>query len=134
MTALIYNFPYYRIETKYPQSSSQATLGGNWQWAAAPQGPDQRIFTLNYDALKYYTHDDESIDSTTNPQINLYCLELFYRQVRQYQSFVFPHPTEGNLTVKFKDPLQIPKSDTNTYGVVKGITVTLVEQPGVVLT
>ena len=131
MTLPVFNFPFHLREVKYPQSSNVVKLGGNWDYATAPQAPDQREITLTVPALVYYTNSDESLDYTTNPQVNLGCLEQFYQSVRQFGMFTYPDPAYGNITVRFKTPLQIPRGEVGSQGSVKGLTVTFTEVPGV---
>jgi hypothetical protein len=126
----IFDFPYHRVSTKYPANSTQVGFGGSYIWSAEPDAPPQRSFTLKIGGFKYYTAGDGSLDVTTNAAINnLGTLEAFYQEHQLWKTFIYPHPTYGNLNCKFNQPLEIPDGTPGGDGVVPEFDLTMIEQP-----
>ena len=103
-----YNFPYCTVETENPDSSFRSQFGGSYIFSAPPTDPDQRIFTLHYPAMAYFTNEDGDLDETIEPTKNMYALTKFYQQHKLYASFLYEHPVHGTLECKFKEPLKEP--------------------------
>lgn len=127
-----FNFPYHRVSTDYPESSTRIQFGKGWEFASAPDAPDQRIFKLSFRGFKYYVNPSTGeIDTTTNANVNnLAALEAFYQAHRQHGKFIYPHPVYGNVVVRFRTPLRIPEGRPGGNGVVEDFTIELIEQPG----
>jgi hypothetical protein len=126
---MIFDFPYHKYSTEYPESSYRVKLGGGYQYSAPPSAPDQRIFKLKFAAMKYFVSNG-AIDVTTKPEINLARLEQFYNTNKMNQTFTYPHPVLGDLPVRFNKPLAIPEGLEGGDGVVLNVEVELIEQPG----
>ena len=124
-----FNFPNHMVKTEYPRSSDSVQFGGAYTFVNKPVAPDQRVFVLNFAAMKYYVNPDGSIDVTTDPQNNYRVLQEFYETERLYNEFIYPHPVLGNITVRFKDPLQDPDGISGGMGAVKSFQIKLIEQP-----
>lgn len=125
-----FDFDYHVPTTEYPESGDRLVLGGSYMYTAAPIAPDQRIITLHFTEMRNYCHPITGVpDSTVNPAINFYRLELFYQEHRLFRSFNYRHPQYGMLVVKFNKPLKTPKMVEGQPGVLQGFTVELIEQP-----
>ena len=124
-----FNFPYHTFETQNPQSGVNLQLGGSYVFTTPPTDPDQRVFTLNFPAMIYFVGEDGFPDSVTEPTKNMKTLSDFYRNHKLHASFLYPHPVYGTLEVKFAKPLKEPKVADGGRGVVRDITVELVEIP-----
>lgn len=128
----VFDFPYHRVSTEYPESSIRVRFGRSYQFASKPNAPPERIFKLRFPTMKYYTtivDDVEVLDTVTNPQINLRVLEQFYQDVELYGTFTYPHPVHGNLTVRFSKPLIIPEGQPGGNGASQEFDVELIEVP-----
>lgn len=130
---LLFDFPYHSVTERYPESSTRVQFGGGYTFVSKPVAPDQRIFSLNFPALIYYTNPNGSADRSINPKVNLWKLRDFYQAHRLYEMFVYELPADdGNrVTVRFNKPLEIPAGVPGGTGVVQGIQVELIEQPGI---
>jgi hypothetical protein len=129
MAMQTFDFPYHTFEMEYPESSPKITFGGGYEFVSKPKAPDQLTITLHFQGMKYYMKVDGSGPSKTrNAQINIYALEDFYKTHRLYEKFIYPHPAEGNLTVRFKSPLKF-KQQLGGLGTIEPFTVTLITQP-----
>ena len=120
---------YHRYSTKYPESGNRLELGGSYQFSSEPDGPDQRIFTLYFETMCYFTDASGAIDATVSPEINFAALENFYKTHRLWKSFLYDHPVYGQVTVKFSKPLEIPKGIMGGFGSLEPFTIELIEIP-----
>lgn len=125
----ILDFPYHTFGTENPESSFRVKLGSSYQFSAPPSGPDQRIFSLKFQAMKYFITNGV-IDKSIHPEINLARLEEFYDAHKMHLSFTYPHPVYGDIVVGFNKPLKIPHGTAKGDGVVENIEVELIEKPG----
>ena len=125
-----FDFPYHTVEFEYPDSSGILKFGRGWEFASKPKGPDQRIFILNFNTMVYYLASGPGggYNLTKNAQYNAGALEKFYQDHRQYEPFKYPHPGEGNITVRFKDPLKL-KLKVAGLGTVEPFQIRLTELP-----
>lgn len=126
---MIFDFPYHKVATDYPESSFRARLGGSYQYSAPPVAPDQRIFKLKFALLKYFTSNG-AIDTLVQPELNLGRLEAFYNVHKLNGSFTYPHPIYGNVTCRFNQPLKIPEGMSSGDGAVQNIDIEFIEVPG----
>lgn len=128
MPLKIFDFPMHTIEVKYPQSSTTVTFGGGYDFVSKPNAPDQVRYTLHFETMKYFVDPYGAVDRLINPTWNIAALEDFYREHRLYEKFVYPHPVEGNLIVRFGTPLTF-KSIKGGGGAVEPFSIELVLQP-----
>lgn len=124
-----FSFPNHLTETQYPDSSVQVQMGKAYIFTAPPSAPDQRIFKLHFNAMVFYVDESNIADETIDPENNAKALMLFYEEHKLYKEFVYNHPVFGALNVMFHRPLTMPKPQHGGYGVVRDITIELVEQP-----
>jgi len=114
--------------TEYPEGF-KTKLGNSYTFASEPRAIYQRIFKLKFNALKYFTYSNGTIDRTFMPALNMGALELFYQQHEMWKDFIYPHPVYGNVVAKFHRPLVVPEGVMGGGGVVQGFGLELEEQP-----
>jgi hypothetical protein len=122
----LFNFPHHLISTEYGSEDTVLSLGGNYQYTVRGSKPEQRVFTLYYEGLKY-TPNYDLLDLAVEPELNAAYLENFYYWYRLELPFYYIHPTYGRIKVRFKEPLKIPKLRENGNGWTESFTITLVE-------
>lgn len=114
---------YFRFSTQYPQTGTRIQLGKSYQFDAPPEAPDQRIFKLKLQGMKYFD------DLVTEPGRNMLVLENFYNAHKLATSFTLDHPVYGSVSCKFNRPLEIPEGIAGGDGALPEIEVELIEQP-----
>lgn len=121
---------YYNWTTKYQPANYVTQFGGGWPYASKQIAPHQRIFTLTFESMCYLLLDQGVgyIDTETDKDRNLGALNEFYREHSLAVPFVWEHPAEGDITVKFKEPIELPEMREN-IGWSEQIKVTLIEIP-----
>ena len=124
-----FDFPYHSFNTENPDSGFRVQFGGSYIFSVAPTDPDQRVFTLTFGGMQYFTNPAGDLDATVNPQRNMFTLIKFYQQHKLYKSFKYQHPVHGLLEVKFNKPLKEEVVVTGGYGVVKEFSIELLEIP-----
>lgn len=124
-----FDFPYHRQRTKYPENGVRAQFGGGYNFSAAPDAPDQRIFALEMSGMKFYADNAGVIDRSIYPDRNAAVLEDFYKAHGLWKSFLYPHPVHGDLVVKFKNPLDLPYGEKGGDGLLPTFEIELLEQP-----
>ncbi|MDB2579671.1 hypothetical protein N9Y00_11755 [Tateyamaria sp.] len=120
---------YFRYSTKYPQSGSRIQLGRSYQFDTPPEAPDQRIFVLKLQGMKYFLGGQGNLNANIEPDRNMLALENFYNDHKRAVSFTFVHPVYGALTCKFNNPLEIPEGITGGDGALPEFEVELIELP-----
>lgn len=123
-----FDFPLHTLEVKYPESSVKLQLGRGYEFASRPRGPDQVTFTLYFKAMFFFEDPPGTLDLDVNPTVNMAVLEAFYNDHKMYDKFIYPHPTLGDVTVRFGEPLTY-KIAENGRGRVEPFTIRLVTQP-----
>lgn len=124
----VFNFPYHTIEVKYPESSVKVAFGGGYEFASKPKAPDQVEYTLSFPAMFFFETVPGVEDVTPHPAVNMTVLENFYNAHKMYEKFTYPHPTKGNIQVRFGDPLSY-KIVSNGKGRVEPFSIKLISQP-----
>lgn len=125
---LIFDFPYHKVRTEYPDSTTRIQMGKSWMFPIAPESPDQRLFILTFKGMKYFTVDGV-ISEVVNPQRNMATLDKFYRNVLMWDEFNYVHNVYGPLVCRFNQPLKIPEGIEDGDGQVDQFEVTLLEVP-----
>lgn len=123
-----FNFPMHSFETVYPESSTKITFGGGYEFASAPKAPDQVKYKLHFATMVYFTNPNGSVNRLLNPTYNIATLEDFYKEHRMFKKFIYPHPADGNLTVRFAKPLSF-KQKPGGLGTIEPFTIDLILQP-----
>lgn len=125
-----FDFPYHTFSTENPDSGLRVAFGGSYVFAAPPSDPDQRLFTLTFNGMKFLLNPDTlQLDETITPQINMFNLIKFYQRHKLYKSFIYQHPVHGTLEVKFNKPLKEENVMAGGFGVVKEFSIELIEIP-----
>ena len=124
-----FDFPYHTFETVNPETGFRGKFGGSYLFTAVPDSPDQRTFKLGFAAMKFFTNPDNSLNSETEPAINMKRLIDFYQEHKLHKTFNYDHPVYGVLEVKFHKPLPEPKGVIGGMGVVESFEIELIEIP-----
>ena len=119
----------HRYSTDYPESGRRLELGGSYQFSSEPDGPDQRVFTLYFETMKYFADSNGAVDREAEPEINFALLEDFYIVHKLWKTFTYTHPIYGVLNVKFAKPLKTPKGIMGGGGALESFSVELIEVP-----
>lgn len=129
MATKTFDFPYHKVRTTYPASTTRVQMGNSWEFVSAPKAPDQRTFELIFRGMQYFVKSNGEIDRTVNTQRNMALLEDFYQEHQQWKSFYYVHPVHGTVTVRFMDPLDIPAGIDGGSGVVEEFQIKFIELP-----
>lgn len=123
----IFDFPYHKVSTKYPENSIAVKMGSGYTFTAKPSAPIVREFVLTFPVLFYYTDSNGKIDTAHNPETNLGRLVEFYEAHQLYEPFSYEHPVYGIKEVKFIKPIEVPEGETGGLGAYKNVKVELQE-------
>ena len=115
-----FDFPFHTVSDEYPVSSTTIKLGGGYQFASKPRGPDQILFKLSFKAMWF---------GTLNAQIDMQAMIDFYEAHRLYEPFEYEHPTRGLVVVRFSKPLVVPKGIEGGGGQTEPVSIELILQP-----
>lgn len=129
MALATFNFPYHSFNTENPDSGFRVQFGGSYVFSTPPTDPDQRIFTLTFPAMQFFTNNADELDVNIEPQRNMFTLIKFYQEHKLYKSFRYQHPVHGLLEVKFNKPLKEEDVEKGGYGIVKEFSIELIEIP-----
>lgn len=132
MPLLVFNFPFHKHATEYPESGTRINFGRGWNFASAPEAPDQREFSLKFRGMKYFTGPNGLADPSVWPGMNAYVMEKFYQNHQLHRPFWYYHPNYGYVRCRFKEPLRIPFGHEGGDGLLEEFEVRFVEIPGVV--
>ncbi|HQT80196.1 MAG TPA: hypothetical protein PLD10_24415 [Rhodopila sp.] len=124
-----WQWPDHVTATRYPQNGTSIQFGNSYVFTASPKGPPQRMFTLEFAALRWYLDDNDMLDIYTDVAHNAGALNAFYLTVQTWKSFSYNHPQFGPLNVRFFKALQLPPPVAGGNGVIEKIQIDLVEQP-----
>lgn len=124
-----FDFPYHRVSTTNPESGTRVQLGQSYVFAAPPTSPDQRIFNLSFETMKYFTDEFGGLDENIAPQLNMLTLTRFYQEHKLHKSFLYPHPVHGTVVVKFSKPLVEPMGRPGGTGATESFEIELIEMP-----
>ena len=117
---------YFNFTTRYPESGNRVVFENSYTFSAAPDAPDQRIFTLTMKGMQYFVVAGV-ISSIPEPERNMAVLEQFYLDHKMWKTFGLPHPIYGTIACKFNTPLEIPTIEG--LGVLEDFDIELLEQP-----
>lgn len=126
----LFDFPYHRVATRWPQNSTSIALGGGYTFTSRANGPPQRSFSLEFEGMTWFINPTTGFpDATITPQRNLMALNNFYAAQQLSDPFYYDHPIYGRMVVKFLKPLEIPKVEIGGTGLVRGLQIELIEIP-----
>jgi len=125
-----FDFPFHTYEVNYQENQFRAKLGGNWTWAAAPSAPEQRVFKLSFEAMRWiFASGSDTVHRTNEGQINIAKMEDFYKTHLLHQTFIWISTYHGTLNVKFNKPLLLPKGLKGGNGTTQGFEIEFIEVP-----
>ncbi len=104
MTAT-FDFPYHTPSDVYPESSSGIKFGRGYTFASEPNGPDQMIFRLHFEAMFTWISAAGTPTNAVKPQLSTICLQEFYESVRMSIPFNYVHWRRGTTLCRFNKPL-----------------------------
>lgn len=122
-----FDFPYHTLDVKYPESSIAVSFGGGYEFTSKPKAPDQVEYNVNFRAM-FFFENSGVLDLAKYPKANMAVLENFYNAHKMYEKFIYPHPTLGNITVRFAEPLAY-KIAEDGKGRVEAFSIKLKSQP-----
>lgn len=113
-------------ETLPRDAASGMTMNG-WNFSARPTTPYQRTYRVTLHGMRWYTHPVTGLwDVTTNRFFNARRLEEFYERHETWDPFTWYHQHFGELTVRFKNPLTVPKGEINSGGLIPAFEMQLI--------
>jgi hypothetical protein len=128
-----FSWPYHGISVRYPEGGTRVKLGGSYTLAVPPSSPDARILALRFKVLRWISNTDGTLNTTSDPGLNLGRLVAFYEDHLLWKEFSYPgfpgRTAENPLVVKFNRPLEIPEQKEGGYGAVEGTLIELIEVP-----
>lgn len=124
-----FDFPFHTLAEEFPDSGYGLKFGKSYEFRAAPDAPDQITYTLSMTGMRYYTNENGTFNRTINPQTNILTLWDFYVTHKMHLPFVYPHPVDGNLNVRFKAPLKRPTAIRGGKGIIPDFEIQLELQP-----
>ena len=120
------DFMLHNDDISFVNQGFSVDFGGGYSFATDGQFPVLRTFNLYFTGYKWYVNDKGEIDTETNKNINnLGRLREFYKRHLTHKSFLYNHPTEGMVKVRFAEPLILPKRITSAGGVCEDFTLKL---------
>jgi hypothetical protein len=122
-----YEFDKFTFGEEYPDRP-EVKFGSGDSFASRPVGPDQVIYTLEYQGMLFFQKKNGRLDLERNKRINMGRMVDFYERHRTYGKFHFIHPWKGKKLVRFKDPL-VYKLKPDGRGITEPFTVKLILQP-----
>lgn len=122
-----FNFPNHKRSYKYINNSDTIELGNGYSFVAKPKSPMLKEFTITITGFRYYFDETGAVDYDTNSDWdNVGTLCKFYEEHGTYDKFVYPDEQFGDVTVRFKEPLEIGNTN-GKRAVVDDISFTLAE-------
>lgn len=113
-------------ETLVPEDSTGTSMNG-WFFASKPKVPYQRKFRVTLYGLRWYLNTNGTYNTTASPTTNARLLEQFYQANGRWDNFAWAHPHLGTLQVRFAEPVNVPKAEPNSNGLIEELEVVLVE-------
>lgn len=115
-----------------PEPVKGMSMNG-WNFSSKPTVPYQPKWKVTLEGMRWYLQSNGLFDVTTDLTHNARVLEVFYQTNQTWDSFAWTHPHIGALTVRFAEPVTIPKAIPNSNGLIEMVEVTLVQHnPGYV--
>lgn len=122
------NFMNHRVDTEYMHQGFSVDLGSGYSFATDGKYPVVRKLVLSFTGYKWYLNEEKNIDTETNKNINnMGTLRDFYLNHLTHKVFLYNHPSEGPLEVRFYEPLKLPKGLKEGNGVVEDFEIVLIQ-------
>jgi hypothetical protein len=123
------DFMLHRVDTLPQAQGFSMEMGGGYSFATDGKHPLVNKLRLLFVGYKWYVQaDGETTDFETNRRINnLGALWNFYKEHKTHKRFVYNHPFEGHMEVRFDQPLRIPPGRPGGNGVSEDFEVNLIQ-------
>lgn len=122
------DFMIHTCDMEYISQGFTVDMGDGYTFATDGKSPVVRKLSLTFTGYKWYMNEDGSVDSETNKSINnMGALRDFWLKHLTHKQFIYKHPTEGDLKVRFSSPLKIPSLRSVGFSVVKDFNVSLIQ-------
>lgn len=122
------DFMVHTCSLEYISQGFTMDMGDGYTFATDGKAPLTRKLILTFTGYKWYMTEDGHVDVETNKSINnLGALRDFWKSHLTHKQFIYKHPTEGNLNVRFNQPLKIPELKSPGFSVVKDFQVELIQ-------
>lgn len=125
------NFDDFMVHTctlEYISQGFTVDMGDGYTFATDGRSPIIRKLSLTFTGYKWYMTEDGKVDTETNKNINnVGALRDFWLEHLTHKQFIYRHPTEGDLKVRFYEPLKIPELRAVGFSVVKDFKVELIQ-------
>lgn len=123
-----FEFPNHSMTWKYPKGTD-FQFGNGYRFAARPQLPLQRTFTLSFSTMFWQYDEDGEPDPTIQPETNIWALIQFFERHLNHKSFVYPADILGDLVVRFSVEKEFAVPKGTGAGAVEGFELELLEMP-----
>lgn len=122
------DFMVHKCSMDYISQGFTVDMGDGYTFATDGKAPLVRKLKLSFTGYKWYMNEDGTVDTETNKNINnMGALRDFWKAHLTHKQFIYRHPTEGNLKVRFSQPLSIPEVKAVGFSVVNDFQVELIQ-------
>ena len=122
------NFMVHQCSTEYISQGFTVDMGDGYTFATDGKAPIVRKLSLTFRGYKWYTNEDGTIDTETNKNINnMGALRDFWKKHLTHKPFIYRHPKEGDLRVRFNCTFKDPEPLSIGFSVVKDFQLELIE-------
>lgn len=124
--------PNSHVAEEIPPEEQDAMSMNGWEFTAKPSIPYRRKFRLVMSGMHWRMNKVQTgLDLANDPQTNAGRLMSFWLTHRKHTPFTYNHEYLGPITVRFADPVQIPKAIPNSAGLIPDFEVMLIHHnPG----
>ncbi len=117
----------FTVETEYQEFAANTSFNGSYAFALSSKVPSVRLFTVKIPVLRYYFDSFGDLDLTVNKDTNMAWVEWMYNVHKLQKLFLFTHPVYGDVRVRFREPLKVPKGVKGGQACVEALELQLVE-------
>ena len=122
------NFMAHKCSLEYISQGFTVDMGDGYTFATDGKSPVIRKLKLTFTGYRWYMNEDGSVDVETNKHINnVGAFRDFWLAHLTHKQFIYKHPTEGNLNVRFSQPVIIPELKYPGFSVVSDFNVELIQ-------
>lgn len=122
------NFMAHKCSLEYISQGFTVDMGDGYTFATDGKSPVIRKLKLTFTGYRWYMNEDGSVDVETNKNINnIGAFRDFWLAHLTHKQFIYKHPTEGNLNVRFNQPITIPELKSPGFSVVSDFSVELIQ-------
>lgn len=122
------DFMLHQCSTEYVSQGFTVEMGDGYTFATDGKSPVVRRLSLTFRGYKWYMNEDGTVDTETNKNINnMGALRDFWMKHLTHKQFIYRHPTEGDLKVRFNCNFKNPEPLATGFSVVKDFQLELIE-------